>query len=363
MAEDYYRLLGVDRQATQDEIKKAYRKLAHKYHPDKAGGSEEKFKEINSAYQVLSDTKKRAQYDRFGENFENQGFGGGGSPFSGFGGEGVNINFEDLGGFSDIFEQFFTGGGRGSRRKASGQDIAVDVTISFLESAEGKKQEISLRAHQSCTTCRGNGAKPGTPIETCATCKGQGYVMQNQRTIFGTVAAQTACPSCGGEGKKAKTPCHTCRGEGRILQTTTLNVDIPAGIADGQTIRIAGKGEVPGKGGRAGDLYVQVHVNPHKTLRRQDLHVRATVNVSFLDAILGATVAVETLSGSEKIPVPAGTQPNDTVRLTGRGFPALDGRGRGDEIVTLNVTIPKKISRSEKEILEKLKSPKKTFFG
>jgi molecular chaperone DnaJ len=353
MAEDLYNTLGVSRTASQEDIKKAYRKLAHQYHPDKKGGNEEKFKQVNAAYQVLGDTQKRAQYDQFGEaSFNNQG-GFSGDPFAGF--NGANINF-DLG---DIFEQFFGGQGRRGPRVRVGDDIAIDIRIPFVTSATGGHQEVRLRSYVTCSHCHGNGAEPGTAIKTCDTCQGRGSVTQSRQTMFGAFAQQQTCPTCGGEGKIPSTPCKTCHGQGREKKQREITIDIPAGIEDGQTIRVSGKGEAPVKGGQVGDLYVSIHVEPHPTLTRDGLNVRYQHSISFIDAILGTTITVPTLKGEEEVEVPAGTQPHTQLRLPGQGFPALQRHHKGDEIVTINVSIPKKVSRHERELLEQLKGTKK----
>ncbi|MEX2054787.1 MAG: DnaJ C-terminal domain-containing protein, partial [Candidatus Andersenbacteria bacterium] len=300
MAEDYYKVLGVDRSASTDEIKRAYRRLAHKHHPDKEGGDEEKFKEVNAAYQVLSDTQKRAQYDQVGQSFE-----GAGQDFSGFGN--FNVNFEDLGGFGDIFEQFFGGQGGGARQRVRrGKDVGVDVTIDFFESAQGVTREISAYMFSTCEHCHGNGAEPGTPLTTCPRCSGAGSVSVQRQTVFGTVAQSMICPDCQGDGKQAKTPCTVCRGNGRVQATRNLDVDIPAGIAEGQTLRITGKGEAPVRGGIPGDLYVTVHVTPHPQLKREGSTVRAAITVSFVEAALGTSVTVPTLQGEQALTIPAG---------------------------------------------------------
>lgn len=361
MAEDLYQVLGVDRTATADDIKRAYRRLAHQHHPDKSGGDEEKFKHINAAYQVLSDPAKRAKYDRFGAT-DDMG-GGAGGPFSGFGTQGFNINVEDLGGFGDIFEQFF--GGAGPRRaRRRGQDVSVDVEISFIESAARTKKQISLRLLSRCNTCQGNGAKPGTLIISCATCGGSGTVSQTQQTMFGVFAQRTVCTTCGGEGKVPKEACPTCRGEGRVRQQKTLAVTIPAGIADGQMIRIDGQGEAAPRGGEAGDLYVRVHVKSHPHLQRDGRDIHTNAAISFIDATLGTAVQVDTLEGKKAISIPAGTQPGSEIRLSHAGFPSIGGSSRGDEIVTITVTIPKKVTRQQKQLLEEFNQSqaKKRFF-
>lgn len=358
MATDFYNVLGVERTATADEVKRAYRRLAHKHHPDKAGGDEEKFKQINEAYQVLSDPKKRSNYDQFG-NADMGGSSGGSGPFSGFGGQGFDINFNDLGGFSDIFEQMFNGGNGGRRRRPRGEDITVDTEINFYESATGVTKDIKHRTYITCDVCHGEGAKPGTSKVACTTCSGSGTVRQSQRTVFGVFAQTTTCPTCHGEGKYPKEPCPDCRGEGRRMETRTLSVPIPAGIADEQIIRISGKGQAAPQGGTAGDLYVQVHVKPHAILKRRGNDVHVTEHVSFVDAILGTTNTVETLQGKQKITIPAGTQPGATIRLPGAGFPDVEGRGQGDQVITVNIDIPKKVSSEQRQLLEQYKKAKR----
>ncbi|MBI3251387.1 MAG: molecular chaperone DnaJ [Candidatus Andersenbacteria bacterium] len=359
--EDLYNILDVPRTASADDIKRAYRKKAHQYHPDKKGGNEEKFKQVNAAYQVLGDAKKRSQYDQFGDaSFNQQGGGFSGDPFGGF--SGANMNF-DLG---DIFEQFFNGrGNTRTRREKRGDDIALDISTSFIAAAKGEKQDITFRGYAGCDMCSGSGAKPGTPIVNCATCSGRGFVRHNRQTMFGVFAQQEVCATCGGEGKTPKTPCDKCHGQGRIKADRRLTIDIPAGIEDGQTIRISGKGEVPPRGGQAGDLYVTVHVQPHAALRRDGLHLRTVAEISYVDAALGATVSVPSLEGQIDLPIPAGTQPGSEMVLRGKGFPSLRGGQRGDEIVTMKVSIPKKVSRQQRKLLEELRQTKnkRSLFG
>lgn len=357
---DYYQVLGVERTATQDDIKKAYRKLAHQHHPDKDGGDEEKFKEVNEAYQVLSNQQKRSQYDQFGQAFDGSGAGGfSGSPF-GFGGSAGGAGFQDIG---DIFETFF--GGRGSRTRQQvrrGQDIAIDLTISFEDSAFGVKQEVTHRLYQTCSHCQGNGAEPGTPIVTCARCGGQGVINHTQQTPLGVFSQQSTCPSCQGDGKQAEKACTVCHGDGRELKDRTLTIEVPAGIHDGQTLRITGKGEAPARGGMNGDLYVNIHVKPHKTLSRDGDLVRSRVSIPFTAAALGTTTTINTLNGSQEITIPPGTQPGEEISLPDLGFPARSGRGRGEHRVTVNVTVPKKLSRKQKKILEDFQNAKGPLF-
>lgn len=369
MAEDYYDILGVSKNATKDEIKRAYRKLAHKYHPDKAGGDEETFKKVNAAYQVLGDDKKRAQYDQFGHTFEYTSGSPGGEPFGfegfgGFGRHGINIDFENLGGIGDIFESFF--GGRGARARAQarrGEDVSVDVTITFEQSALGIKKDIEHRLYLTCERCHGNGAEPGTPIKTCSTCQGTGYETRTRQTAFGTFSQRTVCSVCHGDGRVAETRCSRCKGEGRELRSRTLTVNVPAGIEDKQTIRIQGKGEAPQGGGIPGDLYVTVHVKAHPSIVRDGDDARSEHMISFTDAALGTTIAVETLYGEETVQIPPGTQPETQLRLTNKGFPHLNGSGKGDHIVVIHVEVPKRLSRKQRKLLEELRQTKKGFFS
>lgn len=366
MAQDYYDILGVARTATTDEIKRAFRKKAHQHHPDREGGNEEEFKKINEAYQVLSNDTKRAQYDRFGHAFD----GTGSNPFEGF--QGFNINMEDLGGLGDIFSEFFAGGpfaertSRTRTRVRRGADIALDLTMSFAESATGARRTVAPRIHRTCPHCHGNAAEPGTPIEACATCQGTGFVTSSHRTPFGIFTQRTACRTCAGEGKVPRQPCRECRGEGRTLQAQEVEVVIPAGIADGQTIRLTGQGEAPPRGGQPGDLRITIHVTPDKNLTRDGQHVRSTVTIPFTDAALGSTVSIRTLAGEQELVIPPGTQPGAEIRLKGLGFPtAASSPGTsipdasGDHIVTVTVEIPKRLSRQQRQLLEQFKTAKK----
>lgn len=359
--EDHYTTLGVNKDASLDEIKKAYRKLAHQHHPDKGGGDEEKFKQVNEAYQVLGNENKRSQYDQFGQTFEGAGESPGGNPFSG---GGFNINMEDLGGVGSIFEQFF--GGRSNRARSAnrGNDVAVDTTISFEESAHGIKQDIAHRIYQTCSNCHGNTAEPGTPINNCSKCQGSGTVTTARQTVLGVFQQTAKCPDCQGQGKKPDTPCKQCRGEGRELKDRTLEVNIPAGINDGQSILLSGKGEVPSRGGQPGDLYLTVHVNQHKSLKRSNDDVVSTIEISYLDAALGTKITAPTLTGEQEITIPAGTQPNTKIKLEDLGFSSITTGGKGDHIITVNVTIPRKLSRSQKNLLKQLqdKSQRKRIF-
>jgi molecular chaperone DnaJ len=359
--EDHYTTLGVERGATAEDIKKAYRKLAHKHHPDKDGGDEEKFKEVNSAYQVLGDEKKKSQYDQFGSSFEDAG-GGGAGPF---GGAGFNVNVDDLGDLGSIFDQFFNRGRSESSQAKRGNDVSVDISVSFEESAKGVKRDIAHRIYQTCSHCRGNKAEPGTPIKKCATCDGKGSVSKTRQTMLGVFAQEVKCATCQGEGSKVETSCTDCRGEGRKMEERTLTVDIPAGIGDQQTIRLTGKGEAPAGQGVPGDLYVSVHVQPHSTLKRDGNNAVSSVSISYIDAALGTTLKVKTLDGENNLTVPAGTQPGTRFTLSDLGFPSLETSRRGDHIITTQVDIPKKLSRKQKELLDQLRetTSKRNFFS
>jgi molecular chaperone DnaJ len=359
MAKDYYQTLGVARGASTDEIKKAFRKLAHQHHPDKGGGDEAKFKEINEAYQVLSNTEKRAKYDQFGE----AAFSGGGAPGGGFRWEDVaqqaggfrsgNVDFGDLG---DIFGDVFGFGGGRQRRSgpARGTDIEAEVSIPFHDAAFGTKRTLSLRKAIRCPHCSGNGAEPGTKIETCSTCKGEGQVARVQQTILGAMRSVTVCPTCKGEGKVPKTPCKRCRGDGRVNETETLEVKIPAGIDNGQRIRLPGKGEAGERGAEAGDLYLRVRVQSDRRFDREGEDVRSTVRVPLTTAALGGTVDIDTIDGKVQLKVPAGTPSGKVLVLRGKGIPHLNGRGRGDHRITVDVVIPTKLSAKAKKLLSDL---------
>ena len=363
MAQDYYGTLGVTREASKEDIKKAYRKMAHKYHPDKSNGDEERFKEVNEAYQVLSNEQKRAQYDQFGQTFDGAGPTGapGGNPF---GGAGFNVDFEDLGGFADVFETFFGGQGRQQTRVKRGADVGMDIVIEFREAAQEIVRTVRHRIYQACDTCHGNGAQPGTPIETCQTCKGSGATTTTRQTMFGAFSQRSACEDCNGEGKRAKNPCTTCSGEGRVMGDREIEIRIPAGIANGQQVRIPGKGEASAHGGMSGDLYVTVHVKPDATLTRSGNTVRSTAKVSFAQAALGTTLKVDTLRGKKEIRIPAGTQPGDEIKLSGGGFPDVQSGRAADHIVTATVVVPKSLSRKQKKLLEDFEaSSKKGFFS
>lgn len=356
---DYYNILGVSKGASDDEIKKAYRKLAHKYHPDKAGGDEKKFKEINEAYQVLSDKVKRAQYDQFGQTFGAgggpAGGGFGGFDFGGFSrnGGGFEFNFggED---FEDIFSNIFSGGTRRGTRRKRGQDIQVDIEIDFKEMATGTTREINLRRSIVCDRCGGSGGEPGAKVETCPTCKGTGRVEKVTRSFFGSFSQVSTCPECQGEGKIYSKKCTKCGGDGRIKEDQRIVINIPAGIADGQTISMTGQGEAGEKGTIPGDLYVNVHVKKHPKFSREGNDILSTEYIPFSLAAIGGETEVETLGGKLILKIPAGTQSGEIFRIKGKGIPDLHGRGTGNQLVKIIVRIPKKLTREQKNLVEEL---------
>jgi len=369
---DYYNILGVGKDATDDEIKKAYRKLAHKYHPDKSGGDEARFKEVNEAYQVLSDKEKRSQYDQFGQTFEQAQSQGGFSGFEGFRdfssfAEGFDFNFggggqRGRGGFSgfedifgDIFEQagFRSGARRG--RKARGEDIQVDVEITFSEMAHGAEKELELYKGVKCSVCGGSGVAPGSKKMECPTCKGEGQITSARRTILGTFSQVSVCPECRGEGKIPEKKCAKCGGDGLVREYEKIKIKVPAGIKDGQSIRLENMGESGERGGEAGDLYATVHVEPDSRFEREGDDVRSVSEISFSQAALGDKIAVETVAGEVTLKIPAGTQSGEVFRLRGKGVKHLSHYGYGDHYVRIQVVTPKNLTREEKEIFERLK--------
>jgi molecular chaperone DnaJ len=363
MAKDYYEILGVIRDASDDEIKKAFRKLAHKYHPDKAGGDEKKFKEINEAYQVLSDKTKRQQYDQFGQTFEQAGAGGGFEGFDfgdifgrarqqgGYDFEFGGGGFEDI--FSDIFGERF--GRRARAKPRSGSDIQVDIEISFEEMVRGTTRTLNLYKTVICDVCRGSGGEPGSQEETCPTCKGSGQVTRTSRSFFGSFTQVTTCPVCRGKGRVYSKKCRKCGGDGRIKAEEKINVEIPAGIADGQTISLPGKGEAGEQGASSGDLYVNVRVRPHPKFKREGSNIISSEQISYSQAALGDKINVETIDGLVKMKIPAGTQSGEVFRIRDKGIPHMQGRGRRDHLVKIIIKIPKHLSGEEKEIIERLK--------
>ncbi len=351
---DYYEVLGVAKNASADDVKKAYRKLALKHHPDRNPGdkkAEEAFKEVAEAYEVLSDDQKRARYDQFGHA------GMGGATFQGQPGAGGPHDPYDIfeqvfgGRGGSIFDELFGGGGRAGARR--GNHLRVDVTLTFAEMAKGCRKTITLRRHETCATCSGSGAKPGTGRRPCATCGGAGQVRQ---VAFGFMQVQQTCPTCRGEGSRVETPCPTCRGAGQELKKRDIDVAIPAGIEDGTQMRLSNEGEGGPLGGPPGDLFIVVRVKPHDVFRREESDLFVTAPVSFADVALGAEVDVPTLEGREKLSVKAGTQSGEQLRVRGRGLPNVHDGRRGDLVVTVEVEVPKKLSSRQRELLTEFRT-------
>lgn len=360
---DYYQILGVPRSASQEEIKKAFHRLAHKYHPHK-GGDEKKFKEINEAYQVLSDEKKRREYDQFGRVFEGGFEGQPGWDFGfgrGFDFESMRGKFEDdfepldLG---EIFEEIF-GFGTPWRKKdlKRGKDIEIDIEIPLEAVLRGQEKEISLYKMVICSRCQGKGGEPGTPIKECFSCRGTGEVQQIKKTIFGSFTRFTVCPECGGEGERPEKPCNVCRGEGRIKGEEKIKIHIPAGVDSNQVIKIEGQGEAGRRKGKPGDLYIRIFVKPHPIFRRKGDDLYLSLPISFSQAALGEEIEVPTLEGRKiLLKIPAGTESGKILRISGRGIPHFSRYGRGNLYVELVVKTPKKLTKKQKELLERLKA-------
>ncbi len=369
---DYYEVLGVDRSAGEDEIKKAYRKMAKKYHPDLHPGdaeAEQNFKEVNEAYEVLSDAEKKSRYDQFGHAGVDPNFGAsGGGGFGGFGG----ADFGDLG---DIFGSFFGGGFGGGRRSdpnapRRGNDTSASVVLSFEEAAKGCAKKIKVTRIENCGDCDGSGAEKGTKPTTCSACHGTGRINIVQRTPFGQMQTQRACDACRGTGKHIETPCKTCNGKGRIRHTTEREINIPAGVDDGQIIRVGGAGDMGVNGGPAGDLNVNIGVRPHPIFERDGFDVFCEIPVTFAQAALGADIVVPTLDGKVKFTIHEGTQPGDEFKLKGKGIQRLRYSGRGDQYVKIQVEVPKNLNNKQKDLLKQFEDStddncyktRKTFF-
>lgn len=360
---DYYDVLGVAKDASDDAIKKAFRKLAVKYHPDKEGGSEEKFKEINEAYEVLKDKQKRQRYDQFGHagvggNGAGHGGSAGGNPFEGFGGFGgqQNMNFD----FGDIFSQFF-GGGAGEQQRSAprrGRDVETRVTLTFEEAIFGKDVSMSLTLDDECSHCHGTTVEPGYEMKTCPECKGSGQKIRVMNTMFGPIQQAATCEVCRGKGKIPEKACSVCRGSGVERHEQEITVKIPAGIDDGATIRLRERGEAVANGAK-GDLYVNVHVKAHKKFTREGDIILSEEHVGMVDAALGTEIDIDTVDGVVTMKVPAGTQSGADFKLSGHGVPHLRGSARGPHIVTLLVDTPTKLSKQQKELLLQFDSVKK----
>lgn len=353
MPGDYYEILGVARNASKEELKKAYRRLARQYHPDvnKEPGAEERFKDINRAYEVLSESETRSRYDQFGE-----------AGVSGAGGFNYG-DMGDMGGFADIFETIFSGFGGGmgtgtTRRRtgpAKGDDLRLDLKLNFREAVFGQEKEIRIPHLETCQVCKGSGAKPGTGSRTCPTCNGQGQVRRATRTPFGSFAQVSTCPTCNGTGEVIEEKCEVCGGAGRKQETKKLKITIPAGVNDGTRLRVSNEGDAGARGGPSGDLYVYLYVEPDREFTREGMNIHSEITISYLQAILGCTVPVNTVDGEQELMIPVGTQPNTVLTLENLGVPKLgNATMRGDHLITVKVNIPTRINAEERELLEQL---------
>ncbi len=354
---DYYEILGVEKNVDQTTLKKAYRKIAMKYHPDRNPDDKEaesKFKEAAEAYEILSDEDKRARYDRFGHAGVNQGAGGGG----GFTVEDIFSQFGDIfGGGGSPFESFFGGGG-GTRRRAGGQrgsNIRIKVSLTLEEIEDGVTKKIKVKKQIKCDTCGGNGAKDSSSVKSCGTCAGQGYVRQIRRTPLGQMQTTTTCPTCNGAGQQVTANCGSCKGEGRKHDSETIEIEIPAGVEDGMQLSMRGKGNAGQKGGPNGDLLINIEEKPHEHFSRDGMNIVHDLFLNFADAALGTSVEVPTLGGRVKIKVPEGTQAGKIFRLRGKGLPSVQAYGKGDQLIHVNIWTPKKLNSEEKDILKKMR--------
>jgi len=372
---DFYEVLGVEKSASEDDIKRAYRQAAKKYHPDLHpgdAGAEAKFKEVNEAYEVLSDKEKRSRYDQFGHAGVDPNFGAGAGGAGGFGG----FDFGDLGDLGDLFGSFFGGGfgaqsGRSSGANAPrrGSDIRQSVFLSFEEAAKGCSKEVEYRRIEQCSDCHGTGAKAGTAAKTCSVCGGSGSVRMQQRTMFGVIQTQQPCDSCKGTGRIIEQKCQKCGGVGRVKVPRKRKVDFPAGIDDGQSLNVRGEGSAGVNNGPAGDLYVDVTVRPHHFFERDGYDVHCEVPLSFAQAALGSEIDVMTLDGVQKVKVAAGTQPGDVHTLKGQGIHRLNGRGKGDQLIHFTISVPKGLNSQQQQLIRDMdaamprQTAKKGFFN
>ena len=349
---DYYEVLGITKGASEDEIKKAYKKMARKYHPDLNPGdkeAEEKFKEVNEAYEVLSDPDKKARYDQYGHAGVDPNFGAGGAGFDG------SFDFGDLG---DIFGSFFGGGFGGGRRTnpnapQRGESIRMSLAISFEEAAFGCEKEVTVDRMEQCGACHGSGCAPGTSPEVCPDCHGSGQVQVRRQTPMGVFASTSPCPKCGGKGQIIHQPCKDCHGTGSARKRKTIQASIPAGIDNGQTISIRGQGNAGKNGGPAGDLLITITIRPHELFRREGTSVLCEAPITFAQAVLGAELVIPTIDGKVKYDLPEGTQSGTTFRLKGKGIPSINGHGRGDQYVTVCIETPRNLNKEQKEALRK----------
>jgi len=365
---DYYQVLGIGKDSSPEDIKKAYRRLAHKYHPDK-GGDEKKFKEVNEAYQVLSDTDKKGQYDKFGRVFEGGAAGSDQGP-GGFrwawgtppGAEGVDFeegqggfgfDFQDVG---DIFDEFFGGHGQRKQDAKRGRDIEVELEIPLEATLKATEEKIYLSKFSICSRCQGVGAEPGTKVQECVSCRGSGEVQQIKKTIFGSFTRVGVCPECGGEGFKPEKPCNVCKGEGRIKKEEEIRVTIPAGVDTNQILKVEGKGDAGRRKGSRGDLYLRIVVKRHAVFTRAGDDLYAAKPITFSQAVLGDEIEIRSLEGENVLlQVPAGTESKQVLRIKGKGIPHFTGLGRGDIYLELQIQTPKKLTKQQKELLEQLK--------
>lgn len=358
---DYYEVLGIGKQASADEIKKAFRRAAVEHHPDK-GGDESKFKEINEAYEVLKDQDKRKRYDQFGH----AGVGGntgGGNPFGGFGqGQEVHFDFGDLG-LGDIFSSFFGGGvGQQNRRQARGNDVETAVNLTFEQAVFGAEIDLNLNLDDNCEHCKGTTVEPGSELKTCETCKGSGQVVTLTRTVFGNIQQAIVCPDCKGKGKVPEKVCSVCKGKGVLKKSQEIKLKIPSGIDDGATIRLREHGEAIANGPK-GDLYVNVRVKPHKKFTREGDLILSEETVDMVDATLGSEIDIDTVDGPVRMKIPGGTQSSDDFKLSNHGVPHIKGNTRGAHIVTIKVETPTKLSKQQRELLEEFKKSHKKFWS
>lgn len=353
MNKDYYQILGLEKGSSKDEVKKAFRKMAAKYHPDKAGGDEEKYKEITEAYAILGDDKKKAEYDTYGHAFNNGGGGGGGfggfnwgdfqQQGGGFGGGGFEFDL------NDIFQNFGFGGGRAQQR---GRDVSIDINLTFSESIFGVTRKVLITKNNTCAQCEGSGAKKGTEKVSCTTCAGNGKVRETRQSVMGSFSTVRACDDCNGTGKIPKEKCESCRGAGVARAQEEIAIKIPAGIQNGEVIRMTGRGEAV-SGGQPGDLYIKVHAESHKTIRREGNTLSSNLPIKLTDAILGGSYRVETLDGTIDVKIPAGIAHGELIRIKEKGVPSE--RGRGDFMVKISIEIPKKLSRKAQKLIEELR--------
>jgi molecular chaperone DnaJ len=360
---DYYDILGVNKGASKEEIKKAFYKLAHKYHPDKKDGNETKFKQVNEAYQVLSDEGKRSKYDQFGSQYENMGHnhghqagGFGGFDFSGAGGFANGSADFDFGNLNDIFSDFFGGAGGfgGGRQQARrGRDISTEIHISFNDSIFGTTRKVLITKTSSCLTCKGSGAKAGSKMETCKTCNGQGKIREAKKSFLGTISTTKICEACYGSGEVPKEICEKCKSKGVMRREEEVSIVIPAGIRDGEMIRMTGMGEAISKG-TAGDLYIKINVAPHPVFKREGSDLVMNLNLKLSGALLGTEYPIETLDGEIKVKIPEGVSINEILRVRGKGVPVAKNK-RGDLLIKLNIKLPSKVSRKSRELIEELK--------